>query len=266
MNLLLKWGSMLGLLTLLLIGCGKSGGGSSPIDPADNIPPTILEPSVISTAEMALVSWKTDEPATSQVKYGPSLAAAKDARTDDAYVDEHAIHLTGLNPDKKYYLLITSADQSGNTTPAEIHSFTTLSSALAMSPLLAKTNQGDTFALEIKAENVTDLLGIAFDLKFDKDYLEVVEKEVVFGDFLENSLTFNLPAKTGDMLSIATTEKGGQAGADGSGTIITVSFKAKKEGRTKISLTNLGMTSSTGGSYPDFNKLPIVGGKVNIGR
>lgn len=263
---LFKWGSMLGVLTLLLTGCGKSGGGSSPIDPADNIPPTIMEPSVVSAAEMALVSWKTDEPATSQVKYGPSLAAAKDAKTDDAYVEEHAIHLTDLNPDKKYYLLITSADQSGNTTDDKFYSFTTLSSALAMSPLLAKANQGDTFALEIQAENVTDLFGIAFDLKFDKNYLEIVEKEVVFGDFLENPLTLGMPAETGDMLSIATTEKCGQAGADGSGTIVTVSFKAKKEGRTKISLTNLEMRTSTGESYPDFNKLPIVGGEVNIGR
>ncbi|MEW5766161.1 MAG: cohesin domain-containing protein [bacterium] len=266
---LLKWGSMMGILTLLLTGCGGcGGGGNSPTEP-DQTPPAISNSSITPSAERALVYWETDKPATSQVNYGPSMAAIREQKkTDETYVEEHVVHLSALNPDKTYYLMISSTDQSGNANEPQILSFTTSHSALVMSPLLVDVKRKETFTIEIRAENVTNLFGTAFDLKFDSDYLEVDEVDeegIVFGDFLENPLTFNM--LTGNILSIATTQTNsgaGMKGVSGSGLLVTVPFKAKKAGNTQLNLTISQMLDSNGESHPDLNQIRIVGGKVNI--
>lgn len=263
---LLKWGSMMGLLTLLLTGCGGGGGGGrSPTEP-DQAPPTISNSSSTPSAERALVYWETDEPATSQVKYGPSMAAIKEReKTNETYAEQHVVLLTGLEHSKRYYLMISSTDQSGNTNDPEILSFTTLDSALIMSPLLVDVKREETFTLEIRTENVTNLFGIAFDLEFDSNYLEVDEEGVVFGDFLDNPLTYD--KLTGNILSIATTKmnsEAGMKGVSGSGNLITVPFKAKRRGNTELNLTNLQMFNANGESYSELDQIPIIGGEVHI--
>jgi len=61
----------------------------------------------------ATVTWTTNEPATSSVAYGPTVAYG-DSVEDTALVTEHAITLTDLFQGTLYHYQITSADESGN--------------------------------------------------------------------------------------------------------------------------------------------------------
>src|SRR6185503_18576449 len=65
----------------------------------------------------ALVTWTTDEAATSRVDYSTSSvfpAAGTLSVSDPAYVTAHRVRLTGLTPNTAYYFRVRSTDRSGN--------------------------------------------------------------------------------------------------------------------------------------------------------
>ncbi len=79
--------------------------------------PTIHDVSVSSIgATTATVRWMTNEPATSEVRYGTNPAAlALDANTSDLRTD-HTISLTKLAPDTLYDFRVTSRGRLANAT------------------------------------------------------------------------------------------------------------------------------------------------------
>jgi hypothetical protein len=80
------------------------------------------------TSNSAVVYWKTDEPANSQVKYGTSPAAyTKTAGFVDSYVREHSVKLSGLSSNTNYFFNITCEDVVGNAS-VTTSSFKTLPS------------------------------------------------------------------------------------------------------------------------------------------
>ena len=112
---------------------------------------------------------------------------------------------------------------------------------------------GDTFTLNISAEDVIDLAGWQFDIAFDPVALEAIN--VSEGDFLKQNgvSTFfqsggidNAAGKIGGLNAARLSTQG----VNGTGTLLQVRFKAKAAGETELALRNFEFAASTGDSIP----------------
>lgn len=94
----------------------------------DNAAPTVenLAADQVTTST-ARIRWRTNEPATSEIEYGPGNynETAGDAVNR---VTSHTVLLTGLTPGTSYHVQVRSADQSNNRVPAGYYTtgFTTV--------------------------------------------------------------------------------------------------------------------------------------------
>jgi hypothetical protein len=63
-----------------------------------------------------LVSWNTDEPATTQVEYGQGTGSDYPNKTqkNDKLTLNHVVTIPDLNPDQVYHLRVLSEDKSLN--------------------------------------------------------------------------------------------------------------------------------------------------------
>lgn len=94
----------------------------------DTRPPQIADlhiegaaiPPTASTAQESIaqliVSWNTDEPATSQVEFGEGTGTTYSQKTqeDSNLTYNHLVIISGLTPSKVYHLRIISKDKAGN--------------------------------------------------------------------------------------------------------------------------------------------------------
>ena len=112
---------------------------------------------------------------------------------------------------------------------------------------------GDTFILDIRAENISDLAGWQFDIAFDPTTLEAVE--VTEGDFLktDGGNTFfqggSIDNAAGKITGLSAIRLSTQ-GVTGTGTVLQVTFKAKTPGETQLTLQNFEFASITGEHIP----------------
>ena len=107
---------------------------------------------------------------------------------------------------------------------------------------------GDTFTLNIRAENVFDLAGWQFDIVFDPTILEAIS--VSEGDFLKmGSTTFfqsgSIDNVTGKITGLSVARLSAQ-GVTGTGVLLQVRFKAKSAGETELALQNVQFGDVTG--------------------
>ena len=112
---------------------------------------------------------------------------------------------------------------------------------------------GDTFSLDIRAENVFDLAGWQFDIAFDPAILEAVDASE--GDFLktDGGATFFQSGSIDNTAGKITGLIAGRiskTGVSGSGSVLQVRFKAKSEGETELALQNFLFGSFTGENIP----------------
>ena len=120
---------------------------------------------------------------------------------------------------------------------------------------LSKTpiHTGDTFTLNIRAEDFTDLAGWQFDIAFDPAALEAID--VNEGDFLktDGGTTFfqggSIDNAVGKITGLNAARLSTQ-GVGGTGTLLQVRFKAKSAGETELALRNFEFAASTGDSIP----------------
>ena len=120
---------------------------------------------------------------------------------------------------------------------------------------LSKTpiHVGDTFTLNIRAEDFTDLAGWQFDIAFDPAALEAIN--VSEGDFLktDGGTTFfqggTIDNAAGKITGLNAARLSTQ-GVGGTGTLLQVRFKAKAAGETELALRNFEFAASTGDSIP----------------
>ena len=112
---------------------------------------------------------------------------------------------------------------------------------------------GDTFTLDIRAENITDLAGWQFDIAFDPTILEAVN--VSEGDFLkiDGGSTFfqggSIDNAAGKVTGLSAAKLSTQ-GVSGTGVLVQVWFKAKSRGETELALQKFQFGSATGDSIP----------------
>ena len=112
---------------------------------------------------------------------------------------------------------------------------------------------GDTFTLQLNAEYITNLAGWQTDITFDPNILEAVE--ATEGGFLktEDGNTFfqdgtidNTKGKITDLFSARIAE----TGVSGTGTLLSVTFRAKAGGETQVTLENFEFSSMSGEIIP----------------
>lgn len=107
----------------------------------DSDPPIITNIQVTPRSTGATITWTTDEPATSQVLYGPapnldttSIIASNGCGTTET----HRVDITGLLPETTYAFQILSRDGAGNLATSAQLEFTTTSDAVFYLPLILK--------------------------------------------------------------------------------------------------------------------------------
>ena len=112
---------------------------------------------------------------------------------------------------------------------------------------------GDTFTLDIRAEDITDLAGWQFDITFDLAILEAIN--VSEGDFLktDGGTTFfqggSIDNASGKITGLSAARLSTQ-GVSGTGVLLQVRFKAKSAGETELTLDKFQFGSVTGDSIP----------------
>ncbi len=113
---------------------------------------------------------------------------------------------------------------------------------------------GDTFTLDIGAENVTDLAGWQFDIAFDPAILEAIN--VSEGDFLktDGGTTFfqggSIDNAAGKIIGLSAARLSTTQGVSGTGTLLQVRFRTKSAGETQLALQKFQFGSTTGDSIP----------------
>ena len=112
---------------------------------------------------------------------------------------------------------------------------------------------GDTFTLDIRAENVSDLAGWQFDVAFGPSSLEAIE--VTEGDFLKTggASTFFQSGRIDNASGIITglsAARLSDSGMSGSGILLQVTFMAKSGGETDLVLNSFEFGTITGENLP----------------
>jgi hypothetical protein len=82
---------------------------------ADATPPEVLSTRITKiTSTTAAITWDTDEPSTSIVKYGKDTGQYTSFAEDKRFLMAHELTLQGLEPNTTYYFVALSRDPSGN--------------------------------------------------------------------------------------------------------------------------------------------------------
>jgi hypothetical protein len=133
--------------------------------------------------------------------------------------------------------------------------------SIMVKPRLQTCNLNDEFDCEIWAEEVTGLMGTKITVQFDKNYLMVVTNPQV-GSFLRKnngeipSWNLQYDNANGKIVAELVVLGGNPRGVNGSGNLVTITFKAIQQGMTKINFS----TSDLETTYRDSqnNKIRIV--------
>ena len=87
-----------------------------------------------------IITWATDEFATSTVLYGTQPGVYSQTVSDPLYTEQHKITLTGLPPGTiPYYYVVRSTDRSGNTATSSEYTFNT--QPFVYLPLIMRNNR-----------------------------------------------------------------------------------------------------------------------------
>lgn len=104
----------------------------------DSTLPQISE--VAASRDDGIITWVTDEFATSTVLYGVETGVYTSTVIDPLYVKQHEVTLPGLTAGATYYYEVSSTDQSGNMATSSEYSFTVQSQVLVYLPLVVRNH------------------------------------------------------------------------------------------------------------------------------
>ena len=100
-----------------------SGSGGGTTDTAGPVFSGISAGSIAGTS--AMVSWTTNEPADTQVDFGPTTTFGSTTTLNASYVTGHSQGLSGLLAGTQYYYRVRSRDAAGNLSLSQPQTFTT---------------------------------------------------------------------------------------------------------------------------------------------
>ncbi len=144
---------------------------------ADTTPPVItVLPASGVTETTATINWNTNEPATSQVEYGPTVAYGSTTPLDTSLVTNHSVVITGLTPGTTYHYRVISRDAATptpNQAESEDHEFTTSVDATPPpAPTLLSPDDGLVDSNVTPAfdwSDVWDASGVSYDFQLAED-------------------------------------------------------------------------------------------------
>ena len=132
------------LIVCVLVGSGiyfffhQTGTQPPPESTIDTTISSIQSVSISSTTETgATITWKTDEPATSQVNYGKTETYGSTTPLDTNLSTSHSVTLTGLDPNTTYNFKVISTDAAGNEITPKGGELTTLATADKTAPTIS---------------------------------------------------------------------------------------------------------------------------------
>ncbi|MFH1962654.1 MAG: cohesin domain-containing protein [bacterium] len=136
------------------------------------------------------------------------------------------------------------------------------SAALKIAPDSINITSNQPFTMNINIEDVADLYGASLDLVFDSSKLMVVKVEE--GDFLKQaaastSFLNKIDNEQGRVI-IGMSRLGQVSGVNGTGTLVSITMKAKASGTAALRLTNIALKNSTLDTIP----ATIIDGCINI--
>lgn len=94
----------------------------------------------------ALIVWDTNRPADSLVEYGTTMSLSS-WNSVVGLVSNHAVPLTGLQPDTLYYYQVLSQDSQGASATSSIYTFRTVSDQTPPTNITLTATAGDTVVL-----------------------------------------------------------------------------------------------------------------------
>lgn len=109
----------------MYIVIAESASGGAPGDTTGPVLSNIVTDTVTSIG--AVVSWNTDEAASSQIEYGLTTAYGSLSEKNTSLHTSHRRSISGLLPSTTYHYRLISIDSAGNQTTGVDRSFTTLS-------------------------------------------------------------------------------------------------------------------------------------------
>lgn len=135
---------------------------------ADLIPPVITAVTTTNEFGNTVVTWNTDEPSASIVRYGlsgPSLSV-----TNAAAVTNHSVELSGLVPKRSYVFLVVARDEAGNSSTnnnnGALYSFTSpANKTILLVDAYEPDELLDTDFIPLSSyTSVLDSLGVSYDV------------------------------------------------------------------------------------------------------
>jgi hypothetical protein len=105
------------------------------------------------------------------------------------------------------------------------------------------TNQ-TTLILEIRANSVNDLYGVAFDLRYPSNLLQLVQASS--GPFLGSATLESVPGSSSGLIIVGLSKLGAVSGASGSGVLMTLEFRAIAAGQGSFSFEQNSAVTSSG--------------------
>jgi len=154
----------------------------------DTTPPVITNVSAISiTKDSATITWETDEPSDSLVKYGTEPGNYTEIVYNVSYVTYHSISLANLTPNTTYYFVVNSTDQSNNSAQSIEHNFTTFAE-IVISIGDVSALYGENVTTPIIISNITNV-GIAdIFLSYNQSVVHVIAVNDSDFDVLDSTI------------------------------------------------------------------------------
>ncbi|MGH7141650.1 MAG: fibronectin type III domain-containing protein [Minisyncoccia bacterium] len=124
-------------LALVLMGSLTAHAAGTTTSATSTASSTVAEPVIsnvtaTSTDTSALITWMTDEPATSEVAFGTSSAYSASTTPDLSFTTTHAVTLPNLMPSTLYHFSARSSDAGGSNRTSSIdQTFMTAASSSA---------------------------------------------------------------------------------------------------------------------------------------
>jgi hypothetical protein len=107
-----------------------------------------------------------------------------------------------------------------------------------------------TLILEIRASSVNDLYGVAFDLRYPSNLLQLVQTSS--GPFLGSANFQSVPGTSSGLVIVGLSKLGAVSGTSGSGVLMTLEFRAIAAGQGSFSFEKNSAVTSSGQPVSGF--------------
>ena len=135
------------------------------------------------TKDSATITWATDEPSDSHVRYGTSPGNYSQTVSSAEGTMHHSIDLAGLSLDTTYYYVVNSTDPSGNSAQSIEQNFKTFPEIIVrIGDAVAMTGENVTTSIVIT--NITNLGTADITLTYNQSVVHVIAVNESDFDFM----------------------------------------------------------------------------------